>query len=685
MDAFVVDDAGRSVCAECKRLKLRCDRNVPCSACLRRRCANVCPDGTVGRGRVPGRRLLLIDSHELHVKIDIMRSRVIELEEAIAVFTSEKHSTPSDIADSHRGSDIDISNLFGTLTIGDVSDFMGPHASADNLLYRKNRREMLEISKCVMAELLLKHCTFDVLVPGSQNSASILMELPEQHVAQQLIDKYFDGFAWLFGGVSQSHARSLLSVLYRNTLRTQRPRSMNGLGMHDIAVLFSIFSITALLEAKTDKTSFEYRRNMILMSTCLSIDQCVERVTIQSVRALHLICWALHMSDDPYLNGLAYNLVGLNANMCRTLGLHRDDAGWSLSEEEKQIRRGLVWDVAALNTALSEYMGRPSSWPLAHFDARLPFDDEGFVQGGELQQSYTAWFRSFISSCMLRVFEMGFCARPQPYECILQLDCMIRRHPMSSSLRTNFEEAPPTDVPVKIVLQRAVALFLSQKVLLYLHRNFFARAMLENPDDPLKTAFQPSVLASFRAALYLTTAARTLYEQAHAAVQIPFLWSAAFTSCVVLGSIVISSTRSTLAPSAWAEFERTVPVFERIAPESPTVTRVLSHLRMLHQKAKASWEAAQQDASRQASPCNFVLDADEMAFIYGHTHVMQQSDTDVPPPDPVSTQEPPDLSTAQPDVAEQDLYRLDDDAWNSFMGGFGLPPAFPAGGSAQMP
>ncbi|WWC87416.1 uncharacterized protein L201_002305 [Kwoniella dendrophila CBS 6074] len=32
-------------CAECRRLKLRCDREVPCSNCVRRKCSELCPDG----------------------------------------------------------------------------------------------------------------------------------------------------------------------------------------------------------------------------------------------------------------------------------------------------------------------------------------------------------------------------------------------------------------------------------------------------------------------------------------------------------------------------------------------------------------------------------------------------------------------------------------------------------------
>lgn len=32
-------------CVECRRLKLKCDRDIPCSNCVRRGCRELCPDG----------------------------------------------------------------------------------------------------------------------------------------------------------------------------------------------------------------------------------------------------------------------------------------------------------------------------------------------------------------------------------------------------------------------------------------------------------------------------------------------------------------------------------------------------------------------------------------------------------------------------------------------------------------
>ena len=42
---------GAISCAECRRLKLKCDKTVPCSSCSRRGCASICPNGSLTTGQ----------------------------------------------------------------------------------------------------------------------------------------------------------------------------------------------------------------------------------------------------------------------------------------------------------------------------------------------------------------------------------------------------------------------------------------------------------------------------------------------------------------------------------------------------------------------------------------------------------------------------------------------------------
>ncbi|KAL5528016.1 hypothetical protein ACEPAF_7152 [Sanghuangporus sanghuang] len=68
-------------CAECRRLKLKCDRVFPCRACVRRGCQGICPNGSLVSGK--GTRYVLANTEKLHEKISAMSERILELEGAL--------------------------------------------------------------------------------------------------------------------------------------------------------------------------------------------------------------------------------------------------------------------------------------------------------------------------------------------------------------------------------------------------------------------------------------------------------------------------------------------------------------------------------------------------------------------------------------------------------------------------
>ncbi|TDL21914.1 hypothetical protein BD410DRAFT_789344 [Rickenella mellea] len=68
-------------CAECRRLKLRCDRNHPCDQCKKRGCSAICPEGTLAPGK--GSRLVLTNTEQLHDQVESLQTRVRQLEDAL--------------------------------------------------------------------------------------------------------------------------------------------------------------------------------------------------------------------------------------------------------------------------------------------------------------------------------------------------------------------------------------------------------------------------------------------------------------------------------------------------------------------------------------------------------------------------------------------------------------------------
>lgn len=65
------------------------------------------------------------------------------------------------------------------------------------------------------------------------------------------------------------------------------------------------------------------------------------------------------------------------------------------------------------------------------------------------------------------------------------------------------------------------------------HRNFFARVILESPEDPQKSPYAPSFLASYRSAVCILKVLRAISVAVPGALErIHSFWSASLASAV---------------------------------------------------------------------------------------------------------------------------------------------------------
>ncbi|GAV99532.1 hypothetical protein LENED_000993 [Lentinula edodes] len=92
---------GEIACAECRRLKIKCDRLVPCSTCVKRGCQTLCPTGTIPPGQ--GSRFVLAATDHLHRKLAKFEARMHSLEDALTIahttYNLEPHPLLSDRED----------------------------------------------------------------------------------------------------------------------------------------------------------------------------------------------------------------------------------------------------------------------------------------------------------------------------------------------------------------------------------------------------------------------------------------------------------------------------------------------------------------------------------------------------------------------------------------------------------
>ncbi|GAW07669.1 hypothetical protein LENED_009676 [Lentinula edodes] len=148
---------GEVSCAECRRLKLKCDKKLPCSSCVRRGVHSICPNGKMAAGQ--GTRFVLADTSQLHTKITEMGQRIRQLEDALAISHSGISNEPHPLlrdellsikfgpengttsrAPPSRDPSVESIDAFGTLTIfdRDLSKYFGRSAGSETLLLVKN-------------------------------------------------------------------------------------------------------------------------------------------------------------------------------------------------------------------------------------------------------------------------------------------------------------------------------------------------------------------------------------------------------------------------------------------------------------------------------------------------------------------------------------------------------------------
>lgn len=109
------------------------------------------------------------------------------------------------------------------------------------------------------------------------------------------------------------------------------------------------------------------------------------------------------------------------------------------------------------------------------------------------------WKYVFIKDVLAAVLELTLAAKPPTYEIILELDRKVREKTLPPSLNGLLTKVD--DYATPSVYMRGCLLSQFRSVtMLYIHRSFFAQAVLDRPVNPLRSPYAPSFLAAYRCA-----------------------------------------------------------------------------------------------------------------------------------------------------------------------------------------
>ncbi|KAJ7695125.1 fungal-specific transcription factor domain-containing protein [Mycena rosella] len=638
-------------CAECRRLKLKCSRVFPCSNCVKKGCAAICPDGSLTTGK--GNRFVLANTEELHTKITDLANRVRQLEDGLAQSHSLHSLQPHPLLAPEllnikrplererldappKQEKLDTTNdgvdAMGSLSISDGgrSKFFGQAANSWYLL--QNEATSSDEGDSPGAEPAMPTdipwisyafpFTANISKTGRDVRANLINLLPRTSVAQHFCEVYYRHAAWMYTPISESDFyETVFGPIY-----DPNATSYESVSSHNLSVLYMVLAIGTLVDLAMPAHSAEATEYYQLGRAALSIDSVLEEPTIAGIQSLVLMCHFMFWAD---IEGPRWVLMGLVVKLAHSIGLHRDSRKWNLDKDETHRRRCLLYEIYTYDSWQSLTFGRPPSFALAHIDAKRPHDE-----GAEM--SFAAWKHGWSSECLSVVHDQVFGARAPAYATVQQLDKKVRAYYVPPSLQVpGFGGAKLTAEPeqptIELTMQRYCSFAIKEMALFYMHRGFFAQALEDNPQDPMGSKYAPSVLAAYTSACTFVGLIESLFKQHPALTErLWFYFMHVFSCAIVLGSIAMKP-RMALAPSALSHLDAACSLFERVSdrPRTAKILPILHKLKTRAHEALTSPDSRHPDLGMRSAP-RVKTEVDELAALGGATRLVTRRATSSP-------------------------------------------------------
>ncbi|KAF7985878.1 hypothetical protein HWV62_43750 [Athelia sp. TMB] len=549
------------------------------------------------------------DKEFLHRKIAEMSQRIQELEDALALLqasiSTEKHVLLQNdllliknIPERHRSPEqgthedplAEPVDAFGTLTIDDSGEsrYLGASAGSEAESEPDDEKPIPE----AMPELLnTLAATFPVgnrCPPGSETCeiamAMLFSSLPPRHRASSLCEAFLEQACWLFQPVKRDELfQDILSPIYAAKDEREYPFSAvaTEVSPHKLSVLYSIFAVGAAADLRLAAFNAEGERYHHFARAALVLRSIFDSPMIETVQAILLMVCYCSQSVQRYTRDSVWVLSSLGCHVAQSIGMHRDPARWQMDVKTAQRRRTLFWEVFSANQMLSLSLGRPPSLSLSYVDCDLPH-----VQSeSSPEDHFWHWKYQFHKIFMSAVMEATLGTNIPNYKSILELDRKIREIYLPPAL-DYFAKCKAEEAGLNAAMKGGYHIVVRATCLLYIHKSYFARALIDYPEDPLRSPYATSFLATARCSSVIIRAnANHIRKVPELCTRWWTLWTGLFSSALVSGLIVTRAPSSSMAPAAFAELSLATKLFESCAQVSRRVRAGMNILHRLKEKA----------------------------------------------------------------------------------------------------
>ncbi|KAE9376137.1 hypothetical protein N431DRAFT_464187 [Stipitochalara longipes BDJ] len=471
-------------CTHCRHAKLKCDREKPCSQCVKKGRASACTFVSPVTRKRPAIS---------------MQNRLKHLESLVkGVMTSRPPNGPQNPTEIHRTffetpiyAKDGVSKSSGQVVLGaNETTYVGAThwaAMLDDIeevksYFNEVEREGSPHEESVRPDLSV--------VFNSESLASkedLLAALPERPIVDRLIYRYFN---------SNSPA---LHIIHKPTFQRNYKKfwaDPHGSPISWLALIYSLMCLATFAalgageeNADARGTPMEMIRNYRICCTrCLVLSNYAQPGPYTLETFLIYMEGEFVLSKDDQMN--CYLIIGIAVRLAMRMGLHRDsdNVGGNITPYQGEIRRRIWHFLVQMDLMVSFHIGLPSMVQTIKSDTRVPLNlqDQDFDEDttemppSRPETEITGMSYTLAKGRIARVFgkvvEQANLLTLPPYDEVMALDQELHQAfaAVPPLLRVTRMEFSVTDSP-QLIIQRLSLAVLFHKSRCVLHRKYLMK------------------------------------------------------------------------------------------------------------------------------------------------------------------------------------------------------------------
>ncbi|KAB5550785.1 hypothetical protein GE09DRAFT_149431 [Coniochaeta sp. 2T2.1] len=483
----------RLACLECRRRKLRCDRDLPCGSCVRRGDAPSCSYQAATSG-LEHERELRIQAEELLTLLEHLVNQLAARNE----HGSTAKNVPVVLASSWRtaGGPVDRGQGTGTQVDGDSEDLSYIGASHWSAML-----DDIQALRSAVSPNDAEDLTAETMWNGQEpNCIAMLfgtqaapfmsidkvlqLHLPSREEADRLVSSYFWRTAVAAPFIHAQQFRRQYQDFWTS------PSSTPVLWT---SILFSIFHVSRNALRTSPASAGVDNGFSVAAAQCLVLGEYF-RPRRFAVAAL-LICVQSHCLTSFGVSPEIGSLSSVLIRLATTMGYHRDPETHKFSPFEKEMRRR-TWSICMqLDLLISFHLGLPSSIQYSTWDTLPPstlrdseFDEDTVRLPTPMPRNELSGMPFYLAKHHLmvvfeKILRHVLTVRPAIVVDgeLVALDTELRQ--VRATLPKILERRPMTEClvePPELIVTRLCVTFLYSKCICVLHRPYVTRGRAES-------------------------------------------------------------------------------------------------------------------------------------------------------------------------------------------------------------